>query len=413
MSRADRIFNFAACWIDATGFPLGAAFFSTTTILPVFLRHLGASNAVIGCLSALMSLMLLLPGLLTVGHIQRLARVRGYLIGLALVERAALLPLVPLTLAWGETHPTRLIALLFVCLAAHTAAMGLNLPAYWVIIGKTIPARWRGRLYGYAGGVGGLLGIGIDWVLRNAVLSGPGGGFPRGFSNGFLIGFLLLTASVLPLGLIREPAETAPPPDRDSPARHPLRDSRRVWRDDPGFRRFLLAQIAFSLAVLATPFFVLYARRDLLAGPAAIAGYTATTIIVSAFGSLVWGALADRSGNKRVLLAAAICALLAALSALAAPDPRLFYGVFLLSSLAAAGTSLAGNNIVMEFAGASREIPLYSVLYNLAVALPRAAAPLLGGLIADRAGYRPLFVLSLLLALAACALTARVHEPRT
>ena len=75
--------------------------------------------------------------------------------------------------------------------------------------------------------------------------------------------------------------------------------------------------------------------------------------------------------------------------------------------------NIAGNNIVMEYAGSPREIPLYTAIYNAVTALPRAAAPLLGGLIADHAGgYRALFVLSALLAVAALLLTGRAGEPR-
>ena len=59
-----------------------------------------------------------------------------------------------------------------------------------------------------------------------------------------------------------------------------------------------------------------------------------------------------------------------------------------------AGIGLAGNNIVMEYAGTARDIPLYTALYNAVTALPRAAAPLLGGLLADRLGYAPVFWLA-------------------
>ena len=67
----------------------------------------------------------------------------------------------------------------------------------------------------------------------------------------------------------------------------------------------------------------------------------------------------------------------------------------------------------MEYAGSQREIPLYTAIYNAVTALPRAAAPLLGGLLADHAGgYQTLFVLSAVLALAALLLTLRAGEPR-
>ena len=411
LSRADRRFNFAACLTDAVGWPLGAALFSQTTILPVFLRHLGASNTAVGCLPALYNLLVFLPGLLVVGHVGRLRRARGYLFWIALLERFALLLLVPLTLIWGRTHPGWLVGGLFLILAVHAGAMGFNQPAYWVVVGKCVPPAWRGRLFGYAGGIAGVLGLGMDGLLRR-LLSGPDGGFPQGYAVGFGIGFVLMTVSVLPLGIVREPA-SKPRPDGDPHTGHYVQDSLRIWRTDTDFRRFLYGQIALTLAALAAPFYVLYAQHHLHAQTDAVAGYTATLVLAASFGSLGWGAWGDRAGNKVVLLAACACTALTSGLALLASSPLLFYGVFLLLALGTAGMNIAGNNIVMEYAGSSREIPLYTAIYNAVTALPRAAAPLLGGLIADHAGgYEMLFLLAAALAAAALLLTARAGEPR-
>jgi len=409
-SPADKRFNFAACLVDAVGWPLGMAFFSTATILPVLMRRLGAGNLEVGALPALYNLLVFLPGFLVAGYVGRLPRARGFLLGFALVERLALLPLAWLAPLWGWSHPGWLLGALFACIAVHAGAMGVNQPSYYLVIGKCIPAQWRGRLFGYAGGVAGLLGLGVDRVLRH-LLSGPGAGFPHGYSRGFLLGFVILVASVLPLGIVREPRGLPPPTDTHSG--HYGRDCLQIWRGQPGFRRFLRAQIALQLAAVALPFFVLYASQSLHAGAGAVAGYTATLILAGAFGSLAWGAWADRGGNKAVVLASAGCAVGAALLALAAPSPLAFYAVFALSALASAGIGMCGANMVMEYAQTSDAIPLYTAFYNAVTALPRAAAPLLGGWIADVVhGYRPVFALSLVLSLVGWLLMRRAEEPR-
>jgi len=410
LSRADRRFNFIACLTDAVGWPLGAALISQTTILPLFLRHLGAGNLTIGALPALYNLLVFLPGLLVVGYIGRLRRAKWYLFVVALIERFALLGLVPLTLLWGRNHPGWLLMALFGTIALHAGAMGLNQPAYWVVIGKCVPPAWRGRLFGYAGGIAGVLGIGMDRLLRH-LLSGSNGGFPDGYSACFLVGFLIMTFSCLPLGLLREPAGL--PPKDTSPIGHFVPESLQVWRTDSPFRRFLYGQIALTLAGLAVPFYVLYAGRHLQAGANSVAGYTATLVLVGSFGGLAWGAWSDRVGNKMVLLAAAFCALLASALALTASTAQTFYGVFALLALSTAGSGIAGNNIVMEYAGAPRDIPLYTAIFNAVTALPRAASPLLGGWIADRAhGYSAVFLISAFLSGAALLLTLRAGEPR-
>ena len=411
LSPADKRFNFGACLSDAVGWPLGAALFSQTTILPVFLRHLGAGNTTIGCLPAMYNLLVFLPGLLLVGFISRLPRVRGFLLWVALVERFALLTLAPLTLLWGRTHPGWLLAATFGAIALHAGAMGVNQPAYWAVVGKCVPPAWRGRLFGYAGGVAGVLGFGMDALLRH-LLSGPGGGFPDGYATGFFIGFVILTLSCLPLGIVREPE--SPPRTEDNPhTGHYRRDSVYVWRTNTGFRRFLYGQIALTLASLAVPFYVLYAQHRLHAETGSVAGYTAALVLVTSFGGLALGAWSDHGGNKNVLLLSCAFAGAASVLALAASTPLLFYGVFAALALALAGAGIAGNNIVMEYAGTPAEIPLYTAIYNAVTALPRAAAPLLGGLLADHAGgYRSVFLLSAVLAVLALLLTLRTSDPR-
>jgi len=411
MTRSDRRWNFVACLVDAVGWPLGSALVSMETIFPLFLGHLGAGNIAVGALPALYNLLVFLPGLWLAGHVSRLRRARGYLFGIALLERLALLPLAVLTLLWGRTHPHWLLAATFGCIGVHALMMGLNQPAYWVVVGKCVPAHWRGRLFGYAGGIAGVLGFGMDGLLRH-LLSGPNGGFPHGYALGFLIGFVILTVSCLPLGIVREPV--SPPRTEDDPhTGHYRRDSVYVWRTNTGFRRFLYGQIALTLASLAVPFYVIYAQHHLHAGTGSVAGYTASLVLVTAFGGLALGAWSDHGGNKNVLLLSCGFAGAASFFALTAATPLLFYGVFAALALALAGAGIAGNNIVMEYAGTPAEIPLYTALYNAVTALPRAAAPLLGGLLADHAGgYQSVFLLSAMLAALALLLTIRTSDPR-
>ena len=155
LSPADKRFNFAACVIDSVGWPLGMAFFSVTTILPVLMQRLGAGNVEIGALPALYNLLWFLPGLLVARYVEQLRQARRFLLSVAIVERLALLPLVFLLPLWSVSHPAWLLAALFVCIAVHGSAMGINQPAYYLVIGKCIPALWRGRMYGYAGGIAG------------------------------------------------------------------------------------------------------------------------------------------------------------------------------------------------------------------------------------------------------------------
>ncbi len=396
MPRHDKILNFFIGVIDAVGFPLGIAFFSLQTILPAFLERCGASTATVGALSGLSSLLILAPGLLVVGALGRRPYLKGWLFWVALIERLCLLPLAFLAPLWGRTQPKLLIVATFLCFSGHSLSMGFNIPAYWTVIAKTIPQHWRGRMYGLAGGIAGICTLFTERLLSTTVLGGPSGGFPDGFGRGFLIGFVILTVSILPFLWMREPRAE---PNREGGLK--LADAWMLWRSDARLRRLTLSQAVFLLTQAAAPFFILLAGRRFGKNPVELALFTAVAVFTGALGSLVCGWLADRWGNRPVTALA--CALGAATFALAllAPTSLIFAGVFALWALATAGVDVAANNLMMELAGDSAKIPLYSSVYNIVRAAPRTLAPWLGGLMVGLVGYAPVMAFAGLSALAA------------
>ncbi len=400
MSPRDHRLNFVLCLIDAVGFPLGFVFFSFGTIVPTFLGKCGAGDATIGALIALNALVVFLPGLFVVPYLRRLPRVKHWVVVVGLVERVALVLLAPLTLWWGRNHPDWLIAAFFVLVGVHSVSMGLNMPAYWMLVGKVIDPRWRGRLYGIAGGVSGLLGIGTEAVLRRMVLGGPDGGFPGGYARGFWLGFVLMTVSMMAFLWVREPSGHG----TDSSAAVPagivgLRDLGRYWRSDRGMRVLVVGQGLFLLSGMATPFLVLHAERSLGAGSGHVSLYTASSVFAGAFGSLVAGWLADRIGHLSVLVGGmALCVGSLALS-IVVRDPGGYASVFVISTIGLATVGLASSNLIMERAGDPVRIGYATSFFNLATAAPRAAAPLLGGVMAGVAGYPAVFAICVLVAL--------------
>ena len=409
-TQRDRRINFFICLIDAIGFPVGMSYYAMSTLLPVFMANLGAGAVTVGTLIAIFNLLVFMPGLFVVGHINGLPRVRSYLMIVALLERFALFPLFPLTLMWGHTHKTWLLIAVFVCFMGNGVFMGINQPAYWIVVGKCVQAIWRGRLFGFAGGIAGMLGFLVDRSL-NHLLSGPTGGFPVGYAYGFLIGFLITTVTVIPLGFAREPRHE-PTLANVSHWKSQIEDAYAVWRTNPPFRLFLVAQIAVTMVSGAAPYFVLFAKTHLYATMSDVANYTAITVFAGTFAALAWGAWSDRSGNKIVLVAAAVCAISAGVLAAVANSSGAFYGVCTLSSVSTAGLYIASNNICLEYAPKARDIPLFTSVFNLVTAVPRAAAPLLGGLLAEHSGFRSVFWMSAIASLVSVVLTSRITEPR-
>lgn len=399
MTRRDKIVNFVIGTTDAVGFPIGIAFFSLQTIIPAFLARCGASEATVGALIGISSLLILAPGLLIVGALGRRSYLKGWLFWVALIERLVLLPLAFLAPMWGITHPSWLIIATFLCFCAHSLCMGFNIPAYWTVIAKSVPQHWRGRMFGVAGGIAGICTIGTERVLSTVVLGGSNGGFPDGFGRGFLIGFILLTVSILPFPFLREPRSE---PKTDGDFRWDLAIA--LWRSDTRFRRLAISQTVYTLTSAAAPFLALLAEHRLGKGNANLALYTTVSVFTAAVGSLFIGWLADRWGNRPMTAMACLFGAATFLVAIVAPNNFVFALVFALWALATAGIDVAANTLMMELAGDSEKIPLYSALYNIVRAAPRTLAPWLGGILVGWLGYPPIMAFAAIAALASLLL---------
>jgi MFS family permease len=176
------------------------------------------------------------------------------------------------------------------------------------------------------------------------------------------------------------------------------------------------------LAQMATPFFAVYASRELGAGPEMVGVYLAAGMATSVLSNLAWSRLSDQRGNRLVIqLAASLGLTMALLAWSAAPLDRaltvatsgavwLFAIVFALLGAFQSGIGLGGMSLLLEIAPGS-DRALYVGLANsvLGVALLSTS---MGGLLVDWLGYRGVFLLAAGCYAVGLWTATRVREPR-
>jgi MFS family permease len=124
------------------------------------------------------------------------------------------------------------------------------------------------------------------------------------------------------------------------------------------------------------------------------------------------GWLADRWGHRTILIFGLFMVSLSSLLAWAAPALSWFYPVFILSGLANVAFWTIGMAMTVEF-GSEAERPVYIGMANTLVAPATILAPLLGGWIADTAGYQTTFMISVVGGLVTAAiLVFMIKDPR-
>src|SRR5262245_21792436 len=103
-TQRDVRWNFIAAVVDAAGWGLAMGLISATTFLPLIVRQLSGSTFDVGLISAGLAIGWYVPGILVARYVERLARVKRYVMVLATIERLFLLMVVPLIYLFGPTR---------------------------------------------------------------------------------------------------------------------------------------------------------------------------------------------------------------------------------------------------------------------------------------------------------------------
>lgn len=143
----------------------------------------------------------------------------------------------------------------------------------------------------------------------------------------------------------------------------------------------------------AGPLFSVYYRQDLGGDPGFWGVVTASGLIASLVSQRFWGPMADRYGQKNVMLLGGIGA--ASLPFLWWLVPRYELAVVaqFIGSFCWGGYNLAAFNLILEITpdeGRTTFVGIYNTMSGLASSI----APLIGGHLADIYGLRPVIIMS-------------------
>lgn len=172
---------------------------------------------------------------------------------------------------------------------------------------------------------------------------------------------------------------------------------------------WLLALLAFS-GTLAMHVFVPalpVAQQDLGGGMAAMQLTISLYILGLAGGQLVYGPLADRFGRRPVLLAGLSLYTVAGLAAMLAPSVNALIAARLFQALGGCAGLVLARAIVRD-TSAPADTTRRLALMNLMITVGPGAAPLVGGFLADAAGWRSIFIALTLLGVVNLLLTWRL-----
>jgi MFS family permease len=292
-------------------------------------------------------------------------------------------------------------------MAVSSTSAGVANPAWYAMIAKVIPVERRGLWSGLSRSLGALLGI-AGGLLSGSMLATWA--FPTNYGYLFLIAFAIVAISWLGLAANREPPSLTVKP-RTSLGAY-LKRLPGVLRRDPNYVRFLIARSVANLGAMAGGFYMVFGKENVEGALAQVGTLTAVLVGTQAVANLLWGLLADRKGNKAVLVAGALGMALTAAVAWWTSSFAWLVVTFVLYGISLSASFVSRMTIILEFCE-PEDRPTYIGLSSTLLAPTQALGPVLGGWLATLVDYRAMFLVALALSLAGgLMLLGWVREPR-
>ena len=380
------------------------AFFHSALVLAPFLAALGAPAWAIGLIPTLKVGGWFLPQLFVA------SRLAHQPFKLPVYRRTSTLRVIAFgvltaTVFLAGDRPELIVSVTLAMIAVNSIAGGIGGVPFADVTAKVVPHYRLGTFWALRNAIGGVLALLSGLVLRRVLDSDLA--FPNDFGVVFALGLVLTAGSYLAFALVREPAGV---PALKEPMRAMLRRLPSVLQTDVSFRRYLRVRFLALAALMAEPFYAIYAIT-VLDAPLAVVG---TFVIVATFASIAVNFLfrlpADRGQNVTVLQVSVAFMLAAPLVALLAPSWPWFAIVFALSAAGNSGMGIAAWNLLYAVSPAPSR-PLYVGVANSVLAIPSLAPVAVGAALAFT-GFHVAFALAAFAAAASLAFSFRFTELR-
>ena len=410
--------NFGLGIANGALFNLSASLLDPSLVLTWLASQLTSSNLLIGLVVSINQGGWFLPQLLVSGYLQGRERKLPFYVAVG----------APRAICWASmalalfliTDRAVLLVLFYTLLTVYSLADGLAGLPFMDIIAKAIPSNRRGSFFGWRRFLGGILALGGSLVVKYVLDERQGLAFPHNFAVLFFLASLGISATMISFGLFVEPVD--PELNQSVDLLSQMKRALHLPRRDVNYGRFLAVQFLVRAAGMATPFYIVYAKRVLGVSAGMVGFYLIWATLAGISSTLVWGRISDRRGNRGLISLVALVGLATPLAALFIPPlvswqplvtaqaSHAFTVVFVLSNVFQMGWAIGYLNYLLDIAPA-QERPLYVGLANTLTGLTILVSAA-GGLIVDLAGLAALFWVAAAFYAGALLLAGGLQEPR-
>lgn len=380
---------------------------SPYTILPFYVGHFSDSKILIGLIPTLFLIGTTLPQIFMAKFLRNRKKRKKYLVISASIQRIAILGLFLLSVLQPKYNlsPSLTLVVFFVMHTLQHTASGFYVPAWIDFLGKSIPKK-RGLLFGISNFIGGLMGLGMGWLLSYLLTRYP-------FDQAIPVIFgISLAASMVSLAAILSWREVVPP-DEFFEEEEKNENTFKTALHDKNFSKYLLWRGLMVILEIATPFYTISALEQLALHASQVGVFTTILSFSEAVLNPLWGWIGDRKGFIRVVQISALAGSIGAILVAAAPSLWIYYITFFLVGAMISGLQISSLNIVFEFSP-KQLVPLYTAVSQVSLTPLSSIVPMLGGVIAEKLGYTTDYWIAGIFGLVSLVgLSVQVKNPKT
>lgn len=388
--------------LGMTGFRL----LNAPTFVPAYLMAMSGSPAVVGLGMALQQVGQVVSPTLGAAHAEHRKKVMPMANVLGTAMR---IPVLLMAVAGWTLHGPWLLYSFMALLLLMGLAQGAQRVVFQMLMAKVIPVDMRGKLQAFRNFTGGLIAAGLSWFAGHYFITGNA--FGNGYATTFMVAFILTSLGLTALNILMK--EPEPPTVRPKARlRDRARDMKGLIAADKDYRNFLIAQAFAMGSRLAAPFYIVYAGKTVNMTGEALGAFSLAFLGADTVSNLVWGYVGDKSGFRSGFIAALI---IGALSMLLLINSHSFWPLMLAMfgfGTMTAGYLMSSQTMVLEF-GAREDTGMRLAISSTIEGIGMFSGPLIGGLIAQLAGFPTVFMCAMILQVVAVGiLVFKVKEPR-
>jgi MFS family permease len=388
----------------------GWIFKTESIIMPAVVDYISGAGWIRGCLPLLNRFGHSIPPVMLARQVKLQPRKKWMVFGTTTLMSALFLLLTWLFfMGFAERKAAWLPFVFLIIYAAFFVCIGINQLAFTTLQGKLVEANRRGRLLLVANTVGAVSAVLCAFVLLSRWLSDDGARFDLifGFSG------VLFGASALAMLFLVEPKDSF----QQVAAAHPIHyfaDAYRVLVNDRNFRLLAIVASLFGFSFMLFPHYQSLGLQTMNLPTRSLMWWVIIQNLGTGLVSIPIGSIADRYGNRLVLLLALLgIALAPALSIgllhSGSIGVRLYGSVFVLVGMTPVVLRTL-QNYTLEVSSPEDHAVYLSTL-SLCMAGPMFLSPLAGYFI-DRLGFEAVFLTIAGLIMTSWLLTFRLQEPR-